>query len=349
MDQQPPHEFRELLAVVRGYQRSRAVTVAAELGIADLLRDGPRDVEELAAATRTHASTLYRLLRALASIGIFSESPGRRFELSPMGQYLRRDHPLSVDPAARFFGAGYEWRAWGDLQHSVRTGENAAVHALGHDVWEHRRRHPEHGEVFDAAMRTLSRAESAGILAAHDFGRYGTVADVGGGTGALLASVLAAQPRTRGILFDQPQVVAGADGVLRDAGVADRVSVVPGDFFVEIPAGADAYILARILHDWPDEDAVRILQRVRSAMTADARLLLLEAVVGPPNEDALVKFLDLMMLVSPGGQERTEDEWRALLTAADLELTGSTRATANRHVIEAMPVDSAQIRASRGA
>jgi hypothetical protein len=337
MDQQPPHEFRELLAVVRGYQRSRAVTVAAELGIADLLRDGPRDVDELAMATGTHAPTLYRLLRALASIGVFAECPGRCFELSPMGQFLRRDHPLSVDPAARFFGADYEWRVWGELQHSVRTGKSAAVHALGCDLWEHRRRHPEHGEVFDAAMRTLSRAESAGILAAHDFGRYGTVADIGGGTGAVLAAVLAAHPRVRGILFDQPSVVAAADRVLRDAGVAARVSVVPGDFFVEIPAGADAYILARILHDWPDEDAVRILRRVRSAMAPDARLLLLEAVVGPPNVDPPVKFLDLMMLVALGGQERTEGEWRALLAAADLELTGTTRATPSRHVIEAVP------------
>jgi O-methyltransferase domain len=255
-----------------------------------------------------------------------------------MGQYLRRDHPLSLDPAARFFGTDYEWRVWGELQHSVRTGKNAAVHALGHDTWEHRRRHPEHGEVFDAAMRTLSRAESAGILAAHDFGRYGTVADVGGGTGAMLAAVLTAHPQTRGILFDQPHVVAGADRVLRDAGVAARVSVVTGNFFVEIPAGADAYILAHILHDWPDEDAVRILRRIRSAMTLDARLLLLEAVVGPPNEDPKGKFLDLMMLVALGGQERTEEEWRALLAAADLELTGITRATPIRHVIEAVPV-----------
>jgi hypothetical protein len=235
------------------------------------------------------------------------------------------------------FGAGYEWRAWGELAHSVRTGGNAAEHALGCDVWEYRRRHPEHGEVFDAAMRTFSRADSAGVLGAHDFGRYGTVADIGGGTGAVLAAVLAAHPSVRGILFDQPHVVAAADRVLGGAGVADRVSVVPGDFFVEIPAGADAYILARVLHDWPDEDAVRILCRVRAAMAPDARLLLVEAVVGPPNEDPQVKFLDLMMLVSAGGRERTEDEWRALLAAADLELVGTARAASTKHMLEAAP------------
>jgi hypothetical protein len=213
-------------------------------------------------------------------------------------------------------------------------------------VWEYRRRHPEDGEVFDAAMLALSRADSAGILAAHDFGGYGTVADIGGGTGAVLAAVLAPHPGVRGILFDQPQVVAGAGAVLAEAGVAERVTVVGGDFFVEVPAGADAYILARVLHDWSDEDALRILRRVRAAMTADARLLLLEGVVGPPNEDPMIKFLDVMMLVSAGGRERTEGEWRELLAGADLELAGATRAGPARHVIEAVPVG---IRASRGA
>jgi hypothetical protein len=336
MDGALPREFVELLAVVRGYQRSRALTVVAELGIADLLRDGPRACDDLAAATGTHTPTLYRVLRALASIGIFTEDADRRFGLTPMGEYLRRDHVLSVDPAARMFGADYEWRAWGELLHSVRTGENAAVHALGCDVWEYRRRHPEQGEVFDATMRTFSRGDNAAFLAVHDFGRYATVADIGGGTGAVLAAVLGAHPSVRGILFDQPHVVASAGPVLRGAGVADRVTIAPGDFFQEIPRGADAYLLARILHDWSDEDAVRILRGVRAAMAPDARLLIVEAVVGPPNEDPLVKFLDLMMLVSAGGRERTEAEWRTVLAAAGMELRGMARATENKHVIEAV-------------
>ncbi|HYH29264.1 MAG TPA: methyltransferase [Pseudonocardia sp.] len=337
MDEAAPREFRELMAIVRAYQRSRALTVVAELGIADLLQGGPRDADDLAAATGSHAPSLYRLLRALAAIGIFTEDACRRFTLTAMGQYLRRDHPLSVDPAARMFGADYEWRAWGELAHSVRTGGNAAVHALGCDVWEYRRRHSEDGEIFDATMRTFSRADSVDLLAAHDFSRYDVIADVGGGTGAVLAALLAAHRSVRGILFDQPHVVAGADPVLRGAGVADRVTVLPGDFFAYVPPGADAYVLARILHDWPDEDAVRILRRVRAAMGPNGRLLLLESVVGPPNEDALTKFLDLMMLVSAGGRERTEDEWRALLAGGGLELVGTARATPNKHVIEAAP------------
>ena len=254
-----------------------------------------------------------------------------------MGDYLRRDHPLSVDPAARTFGSDYEWRAWGELRHSVQTGENAAVHALGTDVWEYRRQHPADGEVFDAAMRTFSRGDNAGLLAAHDFSRYELVADIGGGTGAVLAAVLADHPSARGILFDQPQVVAGAGAVLDGAGVADRVTIVPGDFFEAVPGEADAYLLARILHDWTDDEAVRILRTVRAAMAPHARLLVVDAVVGPPNEDSLVKFLDLMMLVSEGGRERTEAEWRTLLAAADLEFAGATRATPSKHVIEALP------------
>ncbi|MGY1691198.1 methyltransferase [Geodermatophilus sp. SYSU D01105] len=330
--------YQELADLVRGYQRSQALTVAARLGIADLLRDGPRPVADLARATATHEPTLYRLLRALAAIGVFVEGEERTFSLGATGQYLRTDHPLSVDPLARMFCAAYEWRAWGELLHSVRTGENAARHALGVDVWEYRRQHPEEQEVFDAAMRTLSRALTAGFLAAHDFGRYRVLADVGGGTGALLSSVLRAHPGLRGLLFDQPQVLAGAGDVLREAGVADRVTVVPGDFFAEVPDGADAYLLSRILHDWPDDEARAILRRVRAALGPEAVLLVHDAVVGPPNTDARVAFLDLMMLVSAGGRERTEAEWRELFEATGLRWQGAVRVGPNSSLVTAVPV-----------
>jgi hypothetical protein len=331
----PAPEFFDLLAVARGYQRSKALAAAAELGVADLLRDGARSVDELAAATGTASPALYRLLRALASIGVFAEDDRRRFTLTAMGEYLRRDHPLSVDPVCRMFCADYQWRAWGALDHSVRTGGNAAVRALGTDVWEHRRHHPDDNDVFDATMRTLSRATTGAILAAHDFGRHRVIADIGGGTGALLAAVLAAHPATTGILYDQPQVVANAGPVV--GGLGDRVQVVAGDFFESVPHGADAYLLRRILHDWTDEDATAILRRVREAMEPDSLLLVVEAIVGPPNEDPRTKFLDLMMLVSAGGRERTEAEWTALLAAAGFGWERSTQATADSHVIEAVP------------
>jgi hypothetical protein len=333
-----PRELVELLAVARAYQQSRALAVAAELGVADLLSDGSCSVEELASATRTNGPALYRLLRALASIGVFHEDDQRRFSLTAMGDYLRTDHPLTLAPVTRMFCADYEWQAWGELLHSVRTGENAAVHALGVDIWEYRRRHPEAGEVFDAAMRTLSRATTGDLLGAYNFGRHQIIADIGGGTGAVLASVLVAHPALRGILFDRPHVVANAGPVLQDAGVADRVTVVAGDFFEAVPDGADAYVLRRILHDWAEEKAVQILRRIHEVMEPDARLLVLDAVVGPPDDDPLTKFLDLMMLVSAGGRERTEPEWKALLADAGFRVECATRATSNMHVIEAVRV-----------
>jgi hypothetical protein len=334
---EPSPEFAQIVGTVRAFQRSRALTVAAELGVADLLRDGPRPVDDLADATGTHAASLYRLLRALASIGVFAEDEQRRFSLTEVGEYLRTDHPLSVDPLARFFGGDYEWRAWGELGHSVRTGQNAAVRALGVDVWEHRRRHPEDSAAFDASMRTLSRAQIGPLLAAHDFGQYAHVVDVGGGTGALLAGVLRQHQMMRGTLFDLPHVVADAESVLQAAGVANRVTVVAGDFFTEVPAGADAYLLRRILHDWHDADCLRILQGIRRAVTARSRLLIVDAVVGPPNEDPQSKFLDLMMLVSAGGRERTESEWRALLAEGGFNLERTTPAAPTSHVIEGVP------------
>jgi hypothetical protein len=333
----PPPELAEIQAIIRGYQRSRALTVAAELGIADLLADGPRPVSQIAASAEAHEATLYRVLRALASIGVFHEAPGRVFALTPMGELLRSDHPLSARPLARMFGADYQWQTWGALPHAVRTGTHAAVHALGVDVWEHRRAHPEDGEVFDAAMRTLASADVSGLLGAYAFGAHRVIADVGGGTGALLAALLRASPETRGILFDLPHVVDHASAVLDAAGVADRVEIVGGSFFDAVPAGADAYLLRRVLHDWMEPEAAAILRSLRTVMGPDARLLLAESVVGEPNEEPVVKFLDLMMLVSAGGRERTQPEWDDLLAGAGFRRLATHRATPALHVIVAAP------------
>ena len=203
-----PHEFVELLAIVRGYQRSRAVTVAAELGIADLLRGGPRGVDDLAAATSTDAATLYRLLRALAAIGVLTEHDDRRFSLSSMGEYPAPRSSTVAGSRCAHVGADYQWRAWGELRHSVATGENAAVYALGTDVWEYRRLHPRAGRGLrreDADV--LPRGTTPVCSLPTTSPRYGVIADIGGGTGAVLAAVLAAHPDSHGILFDQPHVV----------------------------------------------------------------------------------------------------------------------------------------------
>jgi SAM-dependent methyltransferase len=325
-----------LMGIARGYQRSQALAVAAELGIADLVAAGSRSAAELAAATGTDAAALYRLLRALASIGVFHEDDGGSFGLTAMGDLLRRDHPQSIDPAVRMFCADYQWRAWRELGYSVRTGDTAAGHALGMDVWEHRRRNPQDGVVFDAAMRTMSASYARGIVEAYDFGRHRVIADIGGGTGTLLAAILRAHPAVRGILADQPQVLRDAPQVLAAAGVENRVRLVDCDFFAGVPRGADAYVLLRVLHDWGDDDALRVLGRVREAMEPTARLLVVDAVVGPPNEDPLTKFLDVMMLVSAGGRERTAGEWSALLDTAGFRLDAVVPAGPGRSVLDAV-------------
>ena len=337
MTEPTAEHYATLMGIARGYQRSQALAVAAELGIADLVGNGPRSATDLATATETNAASLYRLLRALASIGVFHEDDGECFTLTPMGRLLRRDHPQSIDPAVRMFCADYQWRAWRELGYSVRTGGNAAVHTLGMDVWEHRRRNPQDGVVFDAAMRTMAAGYAAGIVDAYDFGRHRVVADVGGGTGTLLAAILRAHPAVRGILAEQPDVLRDAPNVLAAAGVENRVALVECDFFACVPRDADAYVLLRVLHDWDDEDALRILRRVREAMESSARLLVVDGVVGPPNDDPLTKFLDLMMLVSAGGRERTEVEWRSLLDAAGFRLDGIVPAGPGRYVLDAAP------------
>jgi len=330
-------DFAELMGIATGYQRSRALMAATELGIADLLRAGPRPVADLAQATRTHEPTLYRLLRALASVGVFHEDSERCFSLTSTGQLLRSDASASVGAVARFFGRDYHWTAWGHLLHSVRTGDNASQAALDTDVWTYRERHPEENEIFNAAMAALSRAGAASELAAYDFGRHRIIADIAGGTGALLSAILRKHPDSRGILFDQPHVVAAARTILEREGVADRVRIESGSFFERVPSGADAYIMRRILHDWLDAEALAILRCCRPAMRPDARLLLIESVVGPPNVDPQSKFLDLLMLVSAGGRERTESEWRALLAEGGFDLRQVHPAGPTSAVIEAWP------------
>jgi hypothetical protein len=311
-----------LRRLVNGYQVSQAIHVAAKLGIADLLGDGPRGSDELAVATGTHAPTLYRLLRALASVGVFREEDGGRFALTPLGECLRSDAPEPVGGWAAFIGEPYHWQAWSALTHSVRTGENAFRHVHGMDPWTFREAHPELSVGFDRAMMARSRQVSQSVLAAYDFGRFASVVDVGGGNGAFLATILAKYPGMRGVLFDQPHVVAGAAPILEGAGVTDRCLVVGGSFFEEVPAGYDAYVFKAILHDWDDERCFQILRTCRRAMAESAALLVVEQELGPPNEGAAAKFSDLNMLVAPGGQERTPEEYAALFGATGFGFAG---------------------------
>ena len=315
-----PNPATTMRRMVEGYWVSQAIHVAATLGIADLLAEARRTSDELAASTGTHPPTLYRLLRALASAEVLQELDGQRFELTSLGQQLRSDVPGSIAGWAAFVGCPSHWQAWDGLLHSVRTGKSAFEHVYGTDVWTYRSTHLDESAVFDRAMTSLSRLANAALLATYDFGRFRTIVDVGGGNGALLASVLAAHPVIQGVLFDQPHVVSGAAALLEDSGVANRCRTVGGSFFESVPQGADAYVLRAIVHDWDDDASIRILTVVRQALAQGSRVLIVERVIAPPNEGRDAKFSDLNMLVMLGGRERTREEFAALLESSGLRL-----------------------------
>jgi hypothetical protein len=328
----------ELLNLINGYRISQAIHVAATLGVSDHLVDGPRAVTYLASATNCHERSLYRLLRALSAIGVYEELSEGQFRSTVLGDQLRSDAVGGLRGWAAFVGQSPVWQAWGALSHSVRTGENAFTHVHGHDLWEHWLRHPADGVVFDAAMTALSRRSADAVLDAYDFGRFDVVADIGGGRGAMLAAMLSRHPKMRGVLFDRAYVADGAPEVLASAGVADRCDIIVGDFFHDVPAHADAYLLRAVLHDWPDEQAIAILTVCRRSMKANTSLFVLERLLtGPPYAPDLAPaaLSDLNMLVSPGGLERTRDEYEKVLAAAGLRLTQVTPTAGDVSVIEA--------------
>ncbi len=337
MDKGDQNPAATLLDLVNGFRVSQAIHVAATLGIADLLEKGPQRVEDLAAATRAHPRSLYRLLRALASVGVFREDADRRFALTEIGDCLRSDAPEPVGPWALYIGQPEYWHAWGQLLHSVRTGENAFHRIHGMSAWEYRARNPAAGEIFDGGQTSHSRRAAESVIKAHDFARFGCVVDVGGGQGALLAGILGKHLSMRGVLFDQPHVVAGAGQVLQAAGVAGRCQVVGGDFFETIPDGGDAYVLKSILHDWEDEQATSILRTCRRAMGPNGKLLVIEREISPPNEGAGSKFGDLNMMVILGGRERTREEWATLFAGSGFRMVGVNPTDAGLSIIEGVP------------
>jgi hypothetical protein len=319
-----------LRRLVNGYQVTQAIHVAATLGIADLLRDGPRASDDLARATDSHAPSLHRVLRALAAVGVLHEGDDGCFALTAIGECLRSDASEPVGGWAAFVGRPYHFQAWSALLHGVRTGESPFRSVYGTDVWEYRAAHPEESAIFDGAMTAIMRRANAHVLEAFDFGRFATVVDVGGGRGAFLRAVLDANPATRGILLDQPHVIAGLDG-------GERCEVVAGSFFETVPAGADAYLLKTVLHDWEDDEALLILARCRAAIPDHGALLVVERDLGAPNEDADAKLSDLNMLVGPGGRERTRDEFAALFATGGFALVGATRTAIGLTVFEGRP------------
>jgi ubiquinone/menaquinone biosynthesis C-methylase UbiE len=310
-----------MLQMISGFWISRAIYVAAKLGIADQLRDGPKTVDELAAATATHAPSLYRVLRALASVGVFTEVKKRGFALTPLADTLRTDAPGSLRAFATVELGEEHYPAWGELLHSVRTGEIAFDRAFGMPVWKFFEQNPGNAKTFNDAMTGFTLAVNDAVLSSYDFSSISKIVDVGGGHGSLIASILKANPKMRGVLFDAPPVIEGARHRLKDEGLAERCEATAGDFFDSVPSGGDAYIVKWIIHDWDDEQSVSILKNCHRAMAENGRLLLVEAVVPDGSEPHFSKYMDLNMLIMTGGRERTEDEYRTLLEASGFKLT----------------------------
>jgi SAM-dependent methyltransferase len=327
-----------LLEMMNGYWITQSIAVAAELGLADHMAAGPLTAAELATATGAHRDSLGRLLRALAMIGVFSEEEGNRYGLTPVGSFLRDDVPGSLRSLARMRGSDWQWRAWRDLEHSIRSGETALDHVLGQGLFEYFADHPHDGKVFNEAMVSHASQMHTAVADAYEFPTQGMVVDVGCGFGTLVAAILRTNPDLRTTGFDVPPVIEGARGWLAGQPGAERCELVAGDFFESVPRGGDVYVLSHVIHDWHDESALQILRITREAMEPGARLAVCEMVVPDGPEPHFGKLLDLEMLVNTGGRERTLAEYRRLYEQAGFELTRVVPTATPVSVIEGEPI-----------
>lgn len=326
-----------LAQMLSGYWTSQCLYVAAKLELPDQLFDGPKTAEQLAHAAGVHAPSLYRLLRALASLGVFAEDEQHRFRLTPLAEPLRKNVPGSQWAWAVMMGDEH-YACWGRLFDTVRTGELAFDKLYGSPVFDYLSQHPDKAAIFDEAMVSIHGPETAAMLDAYDFAGIRTLADVGGGNGSLLTVVLKRHPRLNGLLYDLPGVIERARQNLGAAGVADRCQTAAGNFFESVPAGADAYLMRHIIHDWTDEQCQTILRNIRQVIPRDGRLLVVEFVIPPGNEPFFGKLLDLNMMLIPGGKERTEAEYRDLFASAGFRLTRIMPTRTEISIVEGQPV-----------
>ena len=327
-----------LLEMMTGYWVSKSVYVVAKLGIPDALADGPKHVDELAMMSGANGAALYRVLRALASVHLFSEVEPGRFAVTATGALLQTAAPRSMRPLAIMYGEE-QYQAWGDLLHSVRTGQTAFDHQFGMGIFEYFGGNPEASAVFNAAMTSWTVQLANAVVAAYDFSPFGVVVDVGGNRGTLLAAVLNARPAAKGVLFDLPHVAAGAKESLTAEGVIGRCEIVGGDFFRDALPKGDAVMLAQIIHDWDDERCIQILSRCRAAIVPGGKLLVVELVLPEGDAPSFGKWLDLHMLVlTGGGRERTSEQFRQLLKAGGFKLTRIVPTAAGTCVVEAEPI-----------
>jgi O-methyltransferase domain len=324
----PPSANIQLMQLTSACWTSRCLHVVAELGVADALGDQPQSTEALARIIGAHPQALYRVLRLLASVGVFEWKDGT-WHQTDASRFLRSDHPGSLRDYVRMLGLPFFWSAFEDLEHSLRTGESAFSKRHPEGVFAFLANHRGESRIFDSAMTSKSHRDIAAILPAYDFSQFATIADIAGGRGHLLRAILQKSPRTQGILFDQPHVVAE---VVPDDG--EKLTVVGGNFFTDSMPQADAYLLMNIIHDWPDAESIKILSGIRSAMSARARVLIIEAVVPDAPGPHLSKELDIVMMALPGGLERTQEEYASLAAKCGLRLERTVETMSPYSVLE---------------
>jgi hypothetical protein len=332
-----PDPAQQVLQVATGYVASASLYTAITLNVADHLAAGPKDVSDLAHMTGANEDALFRILRLLASLGVFAEAGPRRFALNPSADLLRRDVPGSLRGMAVFLPDPLHLRVYADLMHSVMTGKPAVETTLGMPVFDYLAKNPEYSKVFNDAMTALSAPVVGAALEAYDFSGIGLLVDVAGGHGEVLLSILKKHPNVRGVLTDVGHVIDGAKPRIASAGLADRCQAVPCDFFAAVPEGGDAYIMKHIIHDWDDARATTILKNIATAMGAKrGKVILLESVIAAGGAPDLGKFIDIEMLALPGGKERSADEFRALFAGAGFELTKIVPTKSPLSVVEAV-------------
>lgn len=334
LEQQIPPQA-VIMQMAMGFIVSQALAVSARLRIADFLQDGAKNTKELAELTGTHEPSLYRLLRALASVGVLQKD-GDKFLNTPLGDVLRSDHPASMRAALHMMGDPEHWNSHGNMQQSVKTGEIGFDHTFGMPVFPYFAQNPAAAAVFDESMTSFSAAVAEAVSSTYDFSEAKTIADIAGGHGILLAKVLQKNMEAKGVLFEQPHVLEG--NILAKEGVADRTALVTGDFFKEIPIVADVYLMKFIIHDWNDEQSIAILSNLAKSAPKGSKLLLVETVVEEDdNAPSISKVMDLNMLVMTGGKERTPSEYAALFEKTGFRFE-KVYPTAPLQIVEAIRV-----------